>query len=156
MPKVDQSTAPRARGSDYPGALKTAFVERLRIRLGDAVGLTTLGVSRTTLPPGARSSLRHWHEAEDEMVFVLCGEVVLIDDTGETPLHTGEAAGFPAGDANPHTIANRSSAPAELLEIGTRPQSDRCHYGDEDLIAVTEGGATHFTTRAGALIEDET
>lgn len=155
MPKIDIERAPVTRGSDYPGALAEEFADRLRRRLGDAAGLTTLGVNLTSLPPGARSSLRHWHEVEDEMVFVLSGVLTLVDDTGETEIGPGEAAGFPGGDPNAHHLVNRGSVEARFLEIGTRPREDRCHYADHDMIAHDRDGRTWYARRDGTPITDE-
>ena len=152
MPKIDISTAPVVRGSDYPAPLHQEFADRVRIRLGDAVGINSFGVNLTTLPPGCRSSLRHWHEVEDEMVYVLSGTLTLIDDDGETEIGPGEAAGFPAGIPNAHQLVNRGAEEVVLLEMGTRPKADRCHYADHDLIAHDEDGASWYTTRDGAPI----
>ena len=152
MPKIDLSKAPISQGSDYPAPLDQEFAERVRIRLGAAAGLTGFGVNLTTLPPGCRSSLRHWHEVEDEMVFVLSGTLTLIDDNGETEIGPGEAAGFPGGEANGHHFVNRGTEPVTLLEMGTRPSEDRCHYADHDLIAHDSEGATWYTTRDGTPI----
>jgi len=156
MPKIDVSKAPVVRGSDYPQPLHLEFADRVRRRLGDAVGITGFGVNLTTLPPGARSSLRHWHEVEDEMVFVLSGTLTLIDDDGETEVGAGEAAGFPGGTPNPHHFENRGQEEAVLLEIGTRPNEDRCHYADHDLIAHDQDGKTWFTTRDGTPLSEVT
>lgn len=155
MPKIAIATAPVSRGSDYPAPHADAFAGRLRRRLGDAVGLTTIGVNLTTLPPGMASSLRHWHEVEDELVYVLEGEVVLVDEAGETPLAPGDAAGFRAGDPNGHHIVNRSDRPALLLEVGTRPAQDRCHYADIDLVWHETDGAHRFTRHDGTPLEPE-
>ena len=154
MPKIHMDSVPVDQGSDYPPPLDQGFENRVRRRLGDAAGLTTMGVNLTTLPPGGGSSLRHWHEVEDEMVFVLSGRLTLIDDTGETEIGPGEAAGFPGGDANAHRLVNRGSEPARYLEIGTRPREDRCHYAEHDLIAHDRDGETWFTTRDGTPITD--
>lgn len=154
MPKVDISKAPVAQGADYPAPLDQEFADRKRIRLGDAVGITTFGVNLTTLPPGCRSSLRHWHEVEDEMVYVLSGTLTLIDDDGETEIGPGEAAGFPAGTPNAHHFVNRGTEEVVLLEMGTRPTEDRCHYAEHDLIAHDKDGATWFTTRDGTPITE--
>lgn len=152
MPKIDIETAPVTRGSDYPAPLAEEFADRLRTRLGDAAGLTTLGVNLTTLPPGCRSSLRHWHEVEDEMVYVLSGVLTLIDDTGESEIGPGEAAGFPGGDANAHCFENRGSEPVTMLEIGTRPREDRCHYAEHDLVAHDRDGLTEYRRRDGTPV----
>ncbi|MGF1501659.1 MAG: cupin domain-containing protein [Paracoccaceae bacterium] len=156
MPKIDLAAAPKTRGSDYPPPHGAPFADRLRQRLGDAVGLTQFGVSLTALPPGGVSSLRHWHEVEDEAVFVLSGELILVEETGETVLGPGEAAGFKAGVANAHHFINRGSAPATYLEIGSRPAADRCHYADVDLVAHDADGRSWYTRRDGtALTEPE-
>jgi len=152
MPKVDLDTAPRSKGSDYPAPLHEEFAERVRIRLGDAVGLTSMGVNLTTLPPGARSSLRHWHEVEDEMVFVLSGTLTLIDDYGETLIGPGEAAGFPGGVANAHHFFNHGTEDVTLLEMGTRPREDRCHYADHDLVAHDDDGTTWYARHDGTRL----
>ncbi len=103
-------------------------------RLARALGVTQFGVNHLTLKPGACTALRHWHEQEDEFVFVLEGELVLIDDNGEHPLAAGMYAAFPAGEANAHHLCNRSSAPARLLAIGTRHRgAETIHYPDDDL-----------------------
>ncbi|HAJ04072.1 MAG TPA: transcriptional regulator, partial [Brevundimonas sp.] len=87
-----------------------------------------------TLPPGAWSSQRHWHEGEDEFVWVLSGEVVLVEDEGETMLRAGDCAGFKAGVKNGHKLENRSDADAVLLEVGTRkPGGDHGEYPDIDM-----------------------
>jgi uncharacterized cupin superfamily protein len=149
MPKIDIDSAPVTPGSGYPPPHAAAFAGRLRRRLGDAAGLTKIGVNLTTLPPGVASSLRHWHEVEDEMVFVVDGEVALVDDAGETVLRGGDAAGFRAGDPNGHHLVNRSDQPATILEIGIRPERDVCHYADHDLVCHDEDGQSTFTRRGG-------
>lgn len=106
--------------------------------VSDPGGLTQYGAFIEELPPGSKSSFRHWHETEDEMVYILSGAVVLIEDT-ETPLREGEAAAWPAGLAIGHCLENRSPAPARYLVIGTRNRADRYHYPDHDLIVEKDG-----------------
>ncbi|MEM6679876.1 MAG: cupin domain-containing protein [Pseudomonadota bacterium] len=154
MPKIDPTTAPIAQGADYPAGLAEEFAPRVRRRLGDAAGLTTMGVNLTSLPPGARSALRHWHEVEDEMVFVLEGTLTLIDDSGETEVGPGEAAGFPGGEPNAHNMENRGTVEAVFLEIGTRPREDRCHYAEHDLVAHDRDGQTWYSRRDGTPITE--
>jgi uncharacterized cupin superfamily protein len=101
--------------------------------LGDALGLTKIGVNHTTLMPGRQSALRHWHSAEDELIYVLSGEVVLVTDAGEQLLGPGMCAGFPAGSPDGHCLHNRSGAPAVYLEISNRAPDDRAVYPDDDL-----------------------
>jgi uncharacterized cupin superfamily protein len=110
------------------------FLGKHEKQLGKAVGLTQFGVNHVTLEPGARSALRHWHEAEDEFVLVLSGELVLIDDAGEHPLPAGAFAGFPAGHPNAHHLANHSEASATYLAIGSRkPGEEAVHYPDDPM-----------------------
>jgi uncharacterized cupin superfamily protein len=104
--------------------------------LGEAAGLTDFGVNLLRLPPGAWSSQRHWHSAEDEFVFVLQGEVVLATDGGEEVLRPGDCAGFKSGSNDGHHLQNRSPHDAVLLEIGSRkPAEDEAGYPDIDLHA---------------------
>jgi uncharacterized cupin superfamily protein len=102
--------------------------------LGRGVGLTQFGVNHVTLDPGAGSALRHWHEEEDEFVYVLSGELVLVDEAGEHPLRAGDYAGFPAGVPNAHHLVNRSAGPASFLAMGTRHVGrETVHYPDDPL-----------------------
>ncbi len=134
MKKIEPDSLPVHRGSGYPAPFDEACRERRRQRLGDAAGLSQFGVNLLRLPPGAWSSQRHWHSAEDEFVYVLEGEVVLVTDDGEETLRAGDCAGFPAGDANGHHLQNRGACEAVLLEVGSRrPDSDAVDYPDIDL-----------------------
>jgi uncharacterized cupin superfamily protein len=101
-------------------------------RLGKLVGMTQFGVNHVTLDPGAASSLRHWHEAEDEFVYVLAGKLTLIDENGEHELEAGSFVGFPAGEPNAHHLVNASDAPAVFLAVGSRrPGEETIHYPDD-------------------------
>jgi uncharacterized cupin superfamily protein len=121
--------------------------------LGDAAGLTQFGAHLERLPPGARSSLRHWHEAEDEFVYVLEGEVVLIEDT-ETRLAAGEAAAWKAGSPVGHCLENRSGAPAVYLTVGTRSRRDVVHYPDHDLVLTKDGLRRRYARADGTIIKE--
>jgi len=108
------------------------FARKTEAQLGRAVGMSQFGVNHLILEPGAYSALRHWHEGEDEFVFVLSGQAILIDDNGEHVLAAGSYAGFPAGAANAHHLTNRSDAPAHLLMVGTRKVGvETLHYPDD-------------------------
>ena len=136
MPKIDIAVAPTRIGSAYPAPFDEPCLERRRWKLGDAAGLTQFGVNLMRLSAGAWSSQRHWHTAEDEFVWVVEGEVVLVTDDGEQTLRPGDCAGFPAGAPNGHHIQNRSNAEAVLLEVGSRREAeDGCDYPDVDLVA---------------------
>ena len=135
MPKIDIDKAPTRFGSAYPPPFDAPCANRRRWKLGDAAGLTQFGVNLMRLAPGVWSSQRHWHTAEDEFVWVVSGEVVLVTDDGEEVLRAGDCAGFKAGVANGHQIRNRSDAEAVLLEIGTRaPDTDHSDYPDLDMV----------------------
>ena len=121
------------KGSGYPAPFDAPCAERARKRLGNAGGLTDFGVNLMHLPPGAWSSQRHWHSDEDEMVFVLEGEVTLIEDGGETVLRAGDCAAFPKNSGNGHHLINRSEAMAVYLELGSRSKADEVAYSDIDL-----------------------
>ncbi|HEX7011315.1 MAG TPA: cupin domain-containing protein [Steroidobacteraceae bacterium] len=135
--KIEIEQAPGVRGSGYPSPFDGPCRERFRRRLGDLAGLTQVGVNLLTLPPDAWSSQRHWHTMEDEFVYVLDGEVVLVTDAGEEVLRAGDCAGFPAGIPDGHHLQNRSTNTATVLEIGTRrPADDEVFYPDIDLRAL--------------------
>ena len=136
MPKIDIDTAPTRVGTDYPPPHNAPCQERKRWALGDAAGLDQFGVNLMRLPPGQWSSQRHWHSAEDEFVWVLEGEVVLVEDGVEVVLRPGDCAGFKAGVENGHHLENRSDREAVLLEMGSRrPDQDTCTYSDIDMVA---------------------
>lgn len=116
--------------------------------LSDPGGLTQYGAFIEILPPGSRSSFRHWHETEDEMVYILSGEVVLIEDS-ETPLRAGDCAAWPAGHPVGHCLENRSAAEARYLVIGTRNVKDIIHYPDLDLTTHKDGKARRYTHADG-------
>jgi uncharacterized cupin superfamily protein len=131
--KIDIAQAARRLGSSYPSPHDRPCRDRVRRALGDVAGLTQFGVNLQTLPPGAWSSQRHWHTAEDEFIYVLSGEVVLITDFGEEILRAGDCAGFKAGVADGHHVVNRSDRDALILEVGSRRPEDVCDYSDVDM-----------------------
>jgi len=133
MPKIDIDQLAVRRGSSYPEPFAQCVRDRARQVLGDAGGLTDFGVNLLRLPPGAWSSQRHWHSHEDEFVYVLSGELVLITDTGEQVLRAGDAAAFPKNHADGHHLVNRSNEVAVCLEVGSRSDSDVASYPDIDL-----------------------
>ncbi len=136
MKKIDVSALPAVTGTGYPTPHDEPCRNRMRRRLGEAAGLTQFGVNRLTLPPGAWSSQRHWHTHEDEFVWVIEGEVVLVTDAGEEILREGDCAAFKAGDPDGHYLVNRSGADAIVLEVGGRDVArDACDYPDIDMIA---------------------
>lgn len=149
MPKIDIASAPARTSSAYPRPFRAAVAGRSRQALGELAGLTQFGVNLTRLKPGASSALRHWHEQEDEFVYVLEGEVALLENDGRTTLKAGEAAGFKAGVANGHRLVNESSSDAVYLEIGARAPTERAHYPDVDLAYEKDERGFRFAHKSG-------
>ena len=137
------------RGSIYPHPYHAQLEGRLKSKLGDLVGLSQFGVNLVTLEPGAWSSQRHWHEKEDEFVYIIAGEATLVTDDGEYVLGPGMFAGFPAGEANAHRLANETDAPVVYLEIGTRTLDERAYYPDVGMKAHKVDGKWVFTRNDG-------
>jgi len=150
MPKIDIDKLPLDRSTGYPPPFNKAVEGRERKRLGRAAGLTQFGVNICTLKPGAASSQRHWHQNEDELVYVLEGEVVLCEDGAETVLKAGEAAAWRAGVANGHCLVNRGNRDAKLIEIGTRAPEERAHYPGLDMMAVRDAMGARYTKKDGS------
>jgi uncharacterized cupin superfamily protein len=142
MKKLDISAVPSESGGTYPRPFDEPCIAQSCRRLARYAGLTQFGVNVTVIPAGAWSSQRHWHSHEDEFVWVLEGEVVLITDSGEETLRAGDCAAFRRDDPDGHHLVNKSDWPATVLEIGTTDLRDRCTYPDIDLIA-DHRGYTH-------------
>ena len=132
MPKIDLDAIPQTNATGYPPVYAVAVQERWYRRLAPASGITDFGASHVVLRPGACSSQRHWHEGEDEMVVMITGEAVLVDDHGRHPMRPGDVAAFPKGDPNGHVLVNESEADCVFVAIG-RPAATDCHYPDIDL-----------------------
>ncbi|HTJ84477.1 MAG TPA: cupin domain-containing protein [Polyangiaceae bacterium] len=150
-PALDPASVSPRSSSGYPEPYRSRVLPREKRALGDALGLTRVGVNLTTLPPGKESAMRHFHTREDELVFVLEGEVVLRTDEGEQVLTAGMCAGFPAGVENGHQLVNRSDRPARYLEISNRDPEDGAEYPDDDLVyrAAPDGRAI-FSRKDGS------
>jgi len=141
MPKLDLTTIAVKTGADYPAPFHEPVARRVRQRLGDAGGLTQFGVNRVELPPGCWSGQRHWHTEEDEFVYVIAGEVVLVTDQGEQLLRAGDCAAFPANTPNAHHLINRSATGVVCLEVGSRRPNDRVLYTDIGMTYDAAAGA---------------
>ena len=144
MPKIDIKSIPERTGSSYPAPHHIKVQERIRQRLGDAGGLTDFGVNLLRLKPGIWSSQRHWHTHEEEFVFVVSGEVVLVTDKGEEILRAGDCAAFPKNAADGHQLINRTDKDALVLEVGTNSEDDVCTYPDIDMRVDAKRGFTHL------------
>lgn len=140
MPRIDVAAVPKIKGSGYPKPFDRPCAERVRQRLGNAGGLTDFGVNLMHLPPGGWSSQRHWHSHEDELVYVLEGELTLVEDGGETVLRAGDCATFAKGTGNGHHMINRSGAAAIYLEVGSRQPADLTTCSDIDMMSSNADG----------------
>jgi len=140
MPRIDIAAVPARTGSGYPKPFDAPCATRTRKRLGDAGGLTDFGVNLMTLPPGGWSSQRHWHSHEDEFVYVLEGELVLVENEGETRLRAGDCAAFPKNSGNGHHLVNRSAVMAVYLEVGSRQPQDLTTCSDIDMQSANSDG----------------
>lgn len=148
MHKIDPASLPLKTGTRYPPPFDQPCLARSWHPLGEAAGLAQFGVNLVRLPPGTWSSQRHWHMHEDEFVWVLEGEVVLVTDQGEETFGPGDSAGFKAGVRNGHHFQNRSGRDAVLLTIGSRDERDHGEYSDIDMVFAPErysgaGGYRH-------------
>lgn len=150
-PALDPSTVTARISSGYPEPFRSRVLPREKRALGDALGLTKVGINLTTLPAGKDSSVRHWHTKEEEFIFVLEGEVVLITDEGEQTLTPGMCAGFTANSKNGHQLSNRSAKPARYLEFSNRDPEDAAVYPDKDLAYSKDAdGKPLFTRKDGS------
>jgi uncharacterized cupin superfamily protein len=151
MPKLDTSLWTEQPGTvnRLSGQYDGPYAELV---LGDQAGLTQFGARLERLPPGSRSSHRHWHETEDELLYVISGELVLIEDE-ESALSAGQAAAWAAGRPVAHCLENRSDSDAVYLIVGTRASKGAVHYPDHDVVMHHENGHRQFTRGDGSSIE---
>ena len=150
-PAIDPATVEPRIGSDYPIRFRALVASRERRALGDALGLANFGVNLMRLPPGCASSQRHWHSRQDEFVYVVAGEVVLVTDGGEQLLGAGMAAGFPKGLPDGHHLINRGAADALVLEVGDRPAGDEADYPDIDMLVRWIDGKARYVRKDGTV-----
>jgi uncharacterized cupin superfamily protein len=136
-------------GTDYPEPFAIHIVERSKSALGEVFGLTNFGVNLVNLPAGEISSQRHWHSKQDELVYVLQGELTLITDDGEQTVGPGMVVGFAAGVDNGHQFVNRGTLDAVYLEVGDRSANDVCQYPDIDLRIFDEDGEDKIVHKDG-------
>jgi uncharacterized cupin superfamily protein len=149
MPKIDIDKLKVDTYTGYPEPFRQAVLGRERKRLGNAVGLDQFGVNLSRLKPGAASSQRHWHQNEDELVYVLEGELVLVEDGGETVLKPGDAAGWKAGVPNGHCLINRTDRDAVYIEIGSRAAREVAIYPDIDMRAERDDKGMRYVRKDG-------
>lgn len=148
MPKLDLDAIPQRNTTGYPPPYDADVAGRWFRRLAPAAGLTKLGASHVVLKPGGYSSQRHWHREEDELVVMLAGEAVLIEDAGETLVHPGDVLAWPAGVSNGHRLHNRSATDCVFIAISAGDRDkDSGEYPDIDMVFDAEGYARKNGTR---------
>ena len=135
MPKVDLTSIEETNRTGYPPPFDADVAGRWYRRLAPASGIEDFGASLVRLEPGAWSSQRHWHEGEDELLVMIDGEAVLVEDDSRTLLKAGDVAAWAKGVANGHHLINESAADCRFLVVGSRPAGQDCHYPDIDLLA---------------------
>jgi uncharacterized cupin superfamily protein len=140
MPRVSIDELPVRVGSGYPEPYNAECAGRTRRRLGEAGGLRDFGVNLTTLPPGGWSSQRHSHSHEDEFIYVLEGELSLVENDVVSLLHAGDCACFPKGTGNGHHLKNLGGHRAVYLEVGSRHPDDLTTCADIDLMSYNSDG----------------
>jgi uncharacterized cupin superfamily protein len=150
MPRLDLDTIEQTNRTGYPPPYGKAVAGRFYRRLAPAAGIADFGASHVVLKPGAMSSQRHWHEGEDELVVMIEGEAVLVEETGETVMRPGDIAAFPKGVANGHHLVNRSGADCVFVAIGRVSETD-CHYPDIDMHLDAANG--RFTRKDGSAFQ---
>ena len=134
MPKLDLEAIPQSNRTGYPAPYDAPIPGRWYRRLAKAAGLTEMGASHVVLKPGAWSSQRHWHAEEDELLVVISGEAVLIEDEAETVMRAGDIAAWPKGVKNGHHLQNRSEEDCVLLAVSAGDSAnDTGEYPDIDL-----------------------
>ena len=143
MPKIDLEAVEQTERTGYPAPHDRAVAGRWQRRLAAPAGLTEMGASHVVLKPGAWSSQRHWHHGVDELLVMLSGEAVLVEDDGETVLHAGDVAAWPKGAPNGHCLQNRSDRDCSFVAISAGDsENDSGEYSDIDM-RFGPGGFTH-------------
>lgn len=149
MPKLNLSAIPQTNATGYPPPFDAAVDGRWYRRLAPPSGLTDFGASHVVLKPGAWSSQRHWHDNEDELVVMLFGEAVLVEDDGETLLHAGDCAAWAKGSTNGHHLINRSDADCVFVAIGGGVRTGG-GYSDIDMLFTADD---RYTRKDGTEYE---
>jgi uncharacterized cupin superfamily protein len=154
MPRIDIAKIPAQQIASYPKEFAAVISGREKQRIGDAAGLTQFGVDVTRIKAGSASALRHWHEQEDEFIYMIEGELILQENDGETVLKPGDAAGFKSGSGIAHCLVNRTTRDAVYLEVGTRANSERVHYPDVDFMMERHRAGRRYFRKSGERFGD--
>ena len=142
MPKIDLEAIPQNNATGYPAPFDAEVQGRWKRKLGPHSGLTDFGATQVVLKPGAWSSQRHWHDGEDELVVMLAGEAVLVEDEGRTLLRAGDICAWPKACTNGHHLINESSEDCSFLAIGG-PVCTGGGYSDIDMRFTSDAQYIH-------------
>ena len=138
MPKVELESVEPSNATGYPAPFHEQVEGRWWKRIAPLAGLTEMGASHVVLEPGAWSSQRHWHDDEDELVVMLTGTAVLIEDEGETEVKAGDVLAWPKGVRNGHHLVNRSDSRCSFIAISAGPNGSG-GYSDVDMMWTADG-----------------
>lgn len=142
MPKVNLERLEQSNRTGYPPPFNVPVAGRWQKAVGQTSGLTELGARHVVLDPGAWSSQRHWHDGEDELLVMLSGRAVLVEDEGETELVAGDIAAWPKGSRNGHHLINRSGEQCSFICVSAGANTGG-GYSDIDLIFTAQGSFAH-------------
>jgi uncharacterized cupin superfamily protein len=142
MPKIGLDSLEQTNRTGYPPPFDGPVAGRWQRKVGEAAGLALLGARHVVLEPGAWSSQRHWHEGEDELLVMLSGRAVLVEDGGETDVSPGDILAWPASVRNGHHLINRSSETCSFVCVSAGPDTGG-GYSDIDMMWTAENGFIH-------------
>ena len=147
MPKLHLDAIAQTNATGYPEQFAGPVQGRWYRRLAPVTGLTDFAASHVVLKPGAWSSQRHWHNGEDEMLVMISGEAVLVEDDGEWAMRAGDVAVWPKGSTNGHHLRNDSDEECVFVAIGGGKRVDAGGgYSDIDMLFTPDG---RYTTKDG-------
>jgi uncharacterized cupin superfamily protein len=106
--------------------LDPAIVRHTR-SLGDAVGLSAIGIHLVRLKEGASSSVHHFHHQDEEWVYILSGRGVTEIGDATHEVAAGDFMGFVAG-SEAHSLHNPHAEDLVYLVGGNRLPFDICDY----------------------------
>jgi uncharacterized cupin superfamily protein len=142
MPKIDLDALEQTNSTGYPPPFNEPVAGRWQRKVAEAGGLTELGARHVVLKPGAWSSQRHWHEGEDELLVMLTGSAILVEDDGETEMGPGDIAVWPKGVSNGHHLINRGTQPCSFVCVSAGTEAGGA-YSDIDMKWTLEAGFVH-------------
>jgi uncharacterized cupin superfamily protein len=142
MPKIDLESIDPSNRTGYPPPFNEPVAGRWQKAVGQTAGLTLLGARHVVLEPGAWSSQRHWHDGEDELLVMLSGRAVLIEDDGETELVPGDIAAWPKASRNGHHLINRSDEPCSFVCVSAGTNTGG-GYSDIDMMFTADNRYVH-------------